>query len=420
MPDEGERVPGLDDRSRTASPEARPDPTIPAGSVEAGGAASLEERLRDLSERASATAGGDPVAGLLRALEEALTRIERDGPPGAGAPPTTLPATGPNPSAPAAPTIPAPTIPDRPAGAPTPTPAPPGSRAERVRAPRGARAHRLAVAGRITTVFGVLVVLLLANEFWLTGLVEARSQNVLLTQFRGAMTSGLAYAQVAAPPPGAPVALLEIPVLHEQQVVVEGSTPVVLKQGPGHERNTPLPGLAGNSVILGHRTTYGGPFRHLDSLQPGDRIVVTMGLGQFSYLVQRTVVLAPESVVVYSTTHPGNYLTLVTSAPAYRATARLVVVARLVGPPAGTPPPPPGANRVLSVDARELGLAGDGGGFGPMLLWGELLLAAGFVAWRLWRKGSHRRATYLLTVPVIVALLVLFFETFDRLLPGTY
>jgi len=410
--------------AQPAAPEADGHETPASGG---NGEGSLEERLRQLSIRASATAGGDPVAGLLRALEEALTRIEREGPSGTD-PATIRGSTAPAPiesgpttlDPPAPRTLPPITAPRRPAGAPTPTPAPPGSRAERARAPSSARARRLALIGTIATVFGVLVLLLLANEFWLTGLVQARDQNLLLTQFQGAITSGLAYAQVAAPPPGAPVALLDIPVLQEQQVVVEGSTQVLLKSGPGHERNTPLPGLAGNSVVLGHRTTYGGPFRHLDELQPGDRIVVTMGLGQFTYVVQRSLTLAPGSMVVYSTTHPGNYLTLVTSTPAYRASGRLVVVASLVGPPAGTPPPPPGTSRVLSVDPRELGLAGDGGGFGPMLLWGELLLAASFVAWRLWRAGWHRRATYLLTVPVILALLVLFFESFDRLLPGTY
>src|SRR5262249_55436232 len=148
----------------------------------------------------------------------------------------------------------------------------------------------LLLAGKIMTAFGLFVLTFAVFEFWATGLVEARAQRILLAQFRGSMASGLAYAQASAPPVGAPVAYLQIPTIQAADVVIEGTAPDLLKAGPGHVRNTPLPGFAGNAVIIGRRTTYGGPFRNLDNLQPGDEIDVSMGLGGFRYFVERVKV----------------------------------------------------------------------------------------------------------------------------------
>jgi len=48
------------------------------------------------------------------------------------------------------------------------------------------------------------------------------------------------------------VALLSIPAIGiSAMVVVEGTTPENLTLGPGHLRDTPLPGQAGISVIFG-------------------------------------------------------------------------------------------------------------------------------------------------------------------------
>lgn len=73
---------------------------------------------------------------------------------------------------------------------------------------------------------------------------------------------------------GAPIALLQIPRLGTNLVVAEGDTPQQLRSGPGHRTGSPLPGDVGNSVIVGHRSGWGGPFRDLESLKQGDLIVV--------------------------------------------------------------------------------------------------------------------------------------------------
>ena len=71
---------------------------------------------------------------------------------------------------------------------------------------------------------------------------------------------------------GAPVAVLGIPGIGiTDMVVVEGTSPEELMAGPGHLRNTPLPGQLGLSVIFGRRVTFGAPFARLASSAPETR-----------------------------------------------------------------------------------------------------------------------------------------------------
>lgn len=85
--------------------------------------------------------------------------------------------------------------------------------------------------------------------------------------------------------PGTPVALIQIPAIGLSEVVREGSSGEVLRSGPGHRRDTSLPGQAGTSVVLGRQVTYGGPFGSLYKLVPGDEITVTTGQVVSTYRV---------------------------------------------------------------------------------------------------------------------------------------
>ena len=62
-------------------------------------------------------------------------------------------------------------------------------------------------------------------------------------------------------PVGEPVALLSIPRLGISQVVVEGTASGDTLAGPGHLRDTVLPGQVGTSVVYGRAATYGAPVR---------------------------------------------------------------------------------------------------------------------------------------------------------------
>jgi sortase A len=84
---------------------------------------------------------------------------------------------------------------------------------------------------------------------------------------------------------GTSVAYLEIPDIGVKQVVGEGTTPGALFKGPGHRRDTPLPGQVGTSVLFGRRAAFGGPFARIDELHKGDLITVTTGQGIFKFHV---------------------------------------------------------------------------------------------------------------------------------------
>jgi sortase A len=110
--------------------------------------------------------------------------------------------------------------------------------------------------------------------------------------------------------------------------VVQGTDETSLQKGPGHYPGTAFPGLGRTVAIAGHRTTYLAPFRHIDALKPGDRIVLRMPYGRFTYIVQYHRIVAPTALWV---TRDVGYERLVLSAcnPLYSAAQRIIVFARL-------------------------------------------------------------------------------------------
>jgi sortase A len=112
-------------------------------------------------------------------------------------------------------------------------------------------------------------------------------------------------------------------------VVVQGTDTVSLQKGPGHFPETPFPGEGGTAGIAGHRTTYLAPFRHIDSMEPGDRIVLEMPYATIVYRVQKTAIVDPSDVGVVRYV---GYERLVLSScnPVYSAAQRFIVFARAV------------------------------------------------------------------------------------------
>jgi sortase A len=112
-------------------------------------------------------------------------------------------------------------------------------------------------------------------------------------------------------------------------VFVQGTDTVSLEKGPGHYPETLFPGEGGTIGIAGHRTTYLAPFRHIDSMKAGDRIVLEMPYGTIFYRVQKTAIVDPTDVWVV---RPVGYERLVLSScnPLYSAAERFIVFARAV------------------------------------------------------------------------------------------
>lgn len=135
---------------------------------------------------------------------------------------------------------------------------------------------------------------------------------------------------------GSAVGRIEIPRIGADFVMVNGTGTEELEEGPGIYTRADypqrvFPGLAGTTAIAGHRTTYLAPFRHIDELQSGDRIVLTMPYGRFVYTVTGHRVVLPSNVAAAVTAvgHPRIVLSACT--PLFSASHRILVFARLEG-----------------------------------------------------------------------------------------
>ena len=293
--------------------------------------------------------------------------------------------------------------PDEPEAEPEATAVPPPE-------PRWTPGRIRRICGMALFGMGVVLALFLVYEFVFTGMREERSQRALLPQFTQRMATGT-FGDPAAPVPSGPVAMIEIPSIGTHQIVVQGSSPSDLKQGPGHMPGTPLPGEFGNSVILGHNKLYGGPFGGIHSLHEGDDIVVITGQGRFAYDVDKVVTVAPGDKDVIGPALE-SLLTLVTS-KSPTSNDRVAVVAKLHGKPVAVPQRPQ-----AFAGPDEHGTSGDSSGLLLAIIWSALLAATVAVAIRL-HAVWPRAAAHLVTTPVMLLLLWLIFQSLDLLLPGT-
>jgi len=144
--------------------------------------------------------------------------------------------------------------------------------------------------------------------------------------------SEVEHFQEASPAEDEGFARISVPSLDLEAVVFEGVSSATLAKGPGHMPGTPIPGQPGNSVISGHRTTYGRPFYDFDLLAAGDRIEVETSIGLHVYEVRESFVVAPTDVWV-TDNKSGAWLTLTTCHPRFSARERLIITAELVEGP---------------------------------------------------------------------------------------
>lgn len=212
----------------------------------------------------------------------------------------------------------------------------------------GAPAKLSRWTGRAAVAGGVAALVVAGYLTWGTGFQESRSQDRLRSELALAAPAGggvddpaesptVAAAPPAAAPAPVPVhvpaegealAELRIPKLGVSKVVVEGVSDPVLRLGPGHYPDTPLPGRPGNVAVAGHRTTYGAPFNRINELRPGDEIVLTTSTGRYRYLVTGQVIVTPEQVEVVRD-QGDNRLTLTSCHPKGSNRKRIVVTAVL-------------------------------------------------------------------------------------------
>ena len=274
---------------------------------------------------------------------------------------------------------------------------------------RSGRRLRVSIGLTLVTL-GLVLLLFLAYLFAFTGLQADRRQRQLLNVFT--TPAGAVPLSGALPASGAPVAVLTIPAIGLDQVVVQGTSPVELAGGLGAMPQTARLGTKGNAVIAGRRFTAGAPFADLTLLKKGDKVKVISGLGVFKYRVIR-----PAAEVLLGQTDPVSptkraQLTLLT-ASTLTGGGRTFVLAKLVSDPAAAKRP------IHPPTAADLGVAGQSGAQVSALIWGLLLvlsLAGSIVAYQ--RARGRLVVVYVLTTPIVLAVALMFYSQLYKLLPS--
>jgi sortase A len=128
---------------------------------------------------------------------------------------------------------------------------------------------------------------------------------------------------------GSAVGRIVIPSIGASFVVVKGTTTGDLESGPGIFPETGFPGIPGTTAIAGHRTTYLAPFRHIDALRRGNRILLNMPYAHLTYTVLGQRIVQPTDV--QAAVAKVGYTRLVLSActPLFSAAKRILVYGRL-------------------------------------------------------------------------------------------
>ncbi|GHF29837.1 class E sortase [Kitasatospora xanthocidica] len=205
--------------------------------------------------------------------------------------------------------------------------------------------------GELCITLGVVMLLFVAYQLWWTN-VQADAaadgaRNKLEQQFDAAPPP--AQPGQPAPDPNKPevfepgkgFAIIYLPKLGLKFPIAEGtSKPAVLDKGlVGHYPGTGMPGdKAGNFALAAHRNTHGEPFRYINQLGKGDKIVVETAAGYFTYEVTGGIPeTSPSNVSVIKPVPngagyagPGRYITLTTCTPEFTSKFRLIVFGKMI------------------------------------------------------------------------------------------
>jgi sortase A len=322
----------------------------------------------------------------------------------------------------------------------TRTAAAPGSRARTARIiwrpSRGAEGkprssdNAVTSIGLTLTLLAVVVLGFVGYLYFLSGVQEARAQTTLYARLQGELAQAVAPTGPVIPGhpaspaslaalPGDPVALLDIPAIGvTNAVIVEGTSPENLTLGPGHLRDTPLPGQAGVAVVFGRRATFGAPFGNLPLLQKGAVITTITSQGEAKYQV---IAVSDSSKPVPFSDLP-NQLLLVTAdsqlAPAHYIEVEATFVDALVaGTKQSTPFPESGY--FPQVSAAEAALGRDSYALIPAMAWAIALAAAALLGSYLAVKWA-RWPAWIVTIPVLAAIIWNLYEALSALLPNLY
>ncbi|ROR73329.1 class E sortase [Bogoriella caseilytica] len=246
-----------------------------------------------------------------------------------------------------------------PATAPPPPPSRVARRAGTSRPKLGPFARVVGVLGELLITAGIILGLFVVWQVYWTDVEAGVTQRAALEELRdrgqGLPEEATAPGEgdppiIDAPAPGEVFASLHVPRWGGENAipVAEGVGMDLLNIGyAGHYEETQLPGEVGNFALAAHRQSYGAAFRHVDSLETGDRMVVWTEKAWLVYEVTDAYIVLPHEVDVLAPVprEPGveateRTITLTTCHPLFQTAERYIVHGEMTEwyPPSQTMP----------------------------------------------------------------------------------
>lgn len=149
---------------------------------------------------------------------------------------------------------------------------------------------------------------------------------------------------------GDPIARIRVPAIGLNMLMVNGTDPESLKDGPGRYAGaavdlggyigTPprayMPGEGELVYVAGHRTTYSAPFARIDEINKGDRIALELPYASVEYVVTGWRIVRPSEISVLRS-RGYEQIALQACHPRFRASQRYIVYGRAVTVSAAPP-----------------------------------------------------------------------------------
>jgi len=260
------------------------------------------------------------------------------------------------------------------------------------------------LTGAALVALGILLVGFALQFAGISQVSYARDQQLAFDDFRYQLANATApVGQTGADDkllaPGTPVSLISIPKLGLSATILEGTTSNITTTGPGHRRDTVLPGQLGASVVYGRQSSYGAPFGRIGELAPGDVITATTGQGEAKYTV--TDVRYTGDPLPAPLAADKGRLTLVSASGLPFLPDTVVRVDATLTTAAQASPA-----RVLSyqaLDESELTMAGNSTAW-PLLVLGLIILLVFLALVSISRRYWGKWQTWIVAVPVLLAL----------------
>ena len=206
--------------------------------------------------------------------------------------------------------------------------------------------------GELCVTMGVVLLLFVSYQLWWTNVRAHQAADGAANRLEAQWTQGNSGGSrdpddprdPGAFAPGEGFAIIWIPKLDVKAPIAEGTDKhSVLDRGMvGHYDGALKSAMPwdkkGNFALAGHRNTHGEPFRYVNQLQPGDKVVVETAKAYYTYAVSSTLPQTdPSNISVIQPvpvgskfTRPGRYITLTTCTPEFTSTFRLIVWGKMV------------------------------------------------------------------------------------------